>query len=318
MESSKKSLSSKHKYRDEDEYSEEEEGMQAKQNGNVESEEEDEEEEIDEHSKEEESESESNKSEDEEADESVKLLEFKKARKKAQEDAQALKNRIMLLEQENSKMLKKIKGTKKKAIEIMRIKNRKKEKEDERKRVEEFKRKQEEAKRERIRTDKKKREELMTVTKSGMNSASQIIAKNTKNMLKDLRENYKRKKQEERIEIKRNAQAIKNHKILAKNKKEQNDKKKRKEAKKRYVRQIEKELNIKDDIQFQIEELKKHENDLIMKLKSTGEQQNKAIFDLQKVLNGEIPTFMENEDYTDFDKEEARRKKKRRMIDDDA
>ena len=251
--------------------------------------------------------------EEEGVDESVKLLEFKKARKKAQEDAQALKNRIMLLEQENSKMKKKIKGTKKKAIEIMRIKNRKREKEDERKQLEKMKKEEELMKRQRIRQEKINREQKLNSFKKDQTSSSLIMAQNTKNMLKDLRETYKKKRVEEIQEVKRNAQAIKNIKILAKEKKRRLVKKKKKQAKQRYVKQIEKELNIKDDIQNQIEELKKRENELIVKLKNTGEQQNKAIFDLQKVLNGEIPTFLQVEDVDEYEKEESKKRKKRRI-----
>ena len=51
-----------------------------------------------------------------------------------------------------------------------------------------------------------------------------------------------------------------------------------------------------------------------MKLKNTGEQQNKAIFDLQKVLNGEIPTFLKVEDVDEFENEE-RRKKRKKIVD---
>ena len=126
-------------------------------------------------------------------DESVKLLEFKKARKKAEEDALALRNRIMLLEQENVKMMKKIKGTKKKAIEIMRIKNRKKEKEDEKRRLQKEKNEIKKMKKQRIQKIKREKEKLKQ-SQGNINSNSMLLAQNTKNMLKTLRENYRKKK----------------------------------------------------------------------------------------------------------------------------
>jgi hypothetical protein len=54
----------------------------------------------------------------------AKLLESKMLRKKAEEDAQLLANRIALLQQEERRALKKIEETKKKAMEIMDLKQR--------------------------------------------------------------------------------------------------------------------------------------------------------------------------------------------------
>ena len=58
-----------------------------------------------------------------------KLLEVKLARKKVEEDAQLLANRIALLEVEDKKAQKKIEETRKKAQEIMDLKTRNKENE---------------------------------------------------------------------------------------------------------------------------------------------------------------------------------------------
>lgn len=58
-----------------------------------------------------------------------KLLEVKLARKKVEEDAQLLANRIALLEVEDKKAQKKIEETRKKAQEIMDLKARNKENE---------------------------------------------------------------------------------------------------------------------------------------------------------------------------------------------
>ena len=70
-----------------------------------------------------------------------KLLATKIERKRAEESAQALNNRVQLLEQEEKKVLKKIDETRKKAQEIMELKNRNlqaaRDKEEKRKREEE-------------------------------------------------------------------------------------------------------------------------------------------------------------------------------------
>lgn len=58
-----------------------------------------------------------------------KLLEAKLARKKVEEDALLLSNRIALLEVEDKKAQKKIDETRKKAQEIMELKNRNRENE---------------------------------------------------------------------------------------------------------------------------------------------------------------------------------------------
>lgn len=70
-----------------------------------------------------------------------KLLEAKLARKKVEEDAQLLANRIALLEVEDKKAQKKIEDTRKKAQEIMDLKARNKETE---KQKQEFKKQKEE------------------------------------------------------------------------------------------------------------------------------------------------------------------------------
>lgn len=62
-----------------------------------------------------------------ERSESQRLDEAKKARKKIEEDARLLANRIALLENEEKKALKKIQETKKKAEEITTLKQRNKE-----------------------------------------------------------------------------------------------------------------------------------------------------------------------------------------------
>lgn len=54
----------------------------------------------------------------------AQLLESKLIRKKAEEDAQLLANRIALLQLEEKRAMKKIEETKKKAKEIMDLKNR--------------------------------------------------------------------------------------------------------------------------------------------------------------------------------------------------
>lgn len=55
-----------------------------------------------------------------------KLIDTKLARKKAEENALKLENRIKLLEKEKKKMMKKIQQVKQKALEIMKIKKRNK------------------------------------------------------------------------------------------------------------------------------------------------------------------------------------------------
>ncbi len=58
--------------------------------------------------------------------EAQRLDEAKKARKKMEDDAKLLANRIALLESEEKRALKKIQETKKKAEEIMSLKQRNK------------------------------------------------------------------------------------------------------------------------------------------------------------------------------------------------
>lgn len=59
--------------------------------------------------------------------EGYKLIDTKLARKKAEDNALKLENRIKLLEKEKKRMMKKIQQVKKKALQIMKIKKRNKE-----------------------------------------------------------------------------------------------------------------------------------------------------------------------------------------------
>ena len=65
----------------------------------------------------------------------AQLLESKMMRKKAEEDAQLLANRIALLQMEEKKAMKKIDETKKKAHEIIVLKERNLQKEKEKEKV---------------------------------------------------------------------------------------------------------------------------------------------------------------------------------------
>jgi len=60
-----------------------------------------------------------------------RLLHSKISRKKIELDAMALKNRIMLLENEESKVMQKIEETKRKALHIIQIKQRNREHDEE-------------------------------------------------------------------------------------------------------------------------------------------------------------------------------------------
>ena len=113
-----------------------------------------------------------------------KLIEMKKARQAAQENAKKLENRINLLNKEQQKVMRKVEAVRKKAKDIMKIKQRNEE--SQRKREEqELKRLQElQSKQQKIVEMKAEHEEKINISRQQQVASSQMLAKNTKEALR--------------------------------------------------------------------------------------------------------------------------------------
>ena len=65
-------------------------------------------------------------------------------------------------------------------------------------------------------------------------------------------------------------------------------------AKERYLQELEEELKKKTEYETKIRELEVRENELIEILQNTNQVEMHALEGLKKVLNGDMPDFLEN------------------------
>ena len=114
----------------------------------------------------------------------LKLMNAKKDRQKVEENAQKLENRVLLLEKERLRVLKKIEDVKKKAMEIMKIKQRAQEEETRRKEMEERRLEDLQMKQLKIQEMKTEHEERLNTSKFNSMTNSLVMAKTTKESLK--------------------------------------------------------------------------------------------------------------------------------------
>ncbi len=225
-----------------------------------------------------------------------KLIDTKKARKRVEDNYNKLENRINLLEKEKSRVLKKINNLKKKALEVMKV--RKRNAEIQKKRDDYQKKKQEDLikKQNEIQYLRAQQEEKLNASKFQKLSDSIRKAKNTKQGLETLRNEYHKKKQEILENNMMNAEAIRELKSNAKIKKQMFEEEKKKVAKKRYLEDVNDELEKKNELETKIKDLEKKENALIEALQQSNQLEMMAMEDLKKVINGEEPDFLQNLD----------------------
>ena len=110
----------------------------------------------------------------------LKLLEAKRERQRAEENAIKLENRINLLEKERQKALKKVDDVKKKALEIMKIKQRNQEIQQTRRDHQEKVQEDLQTKQIKIQEMKAEHEEKLNTSKFNTLSNSLVAAKSTK------------------------------------------------------------------------------------------------------------------------------------------
>lgn len=113
-----------------------------------------------------------------------KLIEMKKARMAAQENAQKLENRVNLLQKEQQRVLKKIEQVKRKAKDIMKIKQRNEELQKQREEIELKRQLELQEKQQKIQIIKNGTEEKINMSKFQTLASTKVLAQNNKESLK--------------------------------------------------------------------------------------------------------------------------------------
>jgi len=214
----------------------------------------------------------------------AQLLESKMIRKKAEEDAQLLANRIALLQLEEKKAMKKIEETKKKAQEIMDLKNRNSQIQREK---EELRRQKEEEEIRKTMQNKSTKEQIKMNQDNNRNHLFRRLKDDVDTMRKtkqDVKDFASTTKQQE---YSKNAQLVDT--IRSREKEAQERKKKQLEETKQkarleYQSKIEHEHTIKQKTDDLISRLEQQEIELIQRLQNTQSLQKKAFDELEKAL----------------------------------
>jgi len=215
----------------------------------------------------------------------TQLLESKMVRKKAEEDAQLLANRIALLQLEEKRAMKKIEETKKKAKEIMELKNRNLQQQREK---EELRRQKEEEDMRKLVQNKTFKEQVKVNQENNRNQLMRRLKDDVELMRKtkqDIKEQASQAKDEEYV---KNAQIA--NQIRIKEKEMQLKKKKtleeiKQKARLEYENKIEQELLLKEKTDELIARLEQQEMELIQRLQNTQSLQKEAFDDLEKALS---------------------------------
>lgn len=218
-----------------------------------------------------------------------RLLSSKLSRKKIELDAQALRNRILLLENEESKVVRKIEETKRKALNIMQIKQKSREHDDiqndhrEYKRGEYFERQvfAREMKTELQRGVEESRGEYFEETKSKANEI--------KDTLQKLRDRYRIQKKEEQLQNIQNANSIRLFEKEVEDLQRNIYKTVKDQAKVRYESEIQQEEHQKSKVLGDIDRLELKEQELIKRLKITQNTHQLALTDLERINKNQEP-----------------------------
>ena len=219
------------------------------------------------------------------------LLEAKRARKQADEDARLLANRIALLKQEEQKAWKKIEDTRKRAKEIMDMRARNQELQ--RQRDEARKLKEEEEQR-RIMETKARIENSKTAKVDAREKREQTAfeeASGVKWQKSQNRDTISRQRDEDVAKNKEVSRAIKDRERQMKERRVKLEEEKREKARAELERKIREETRAKQEREERIARMEQEEMELIQRLTNTQMLQKSAYEDLELALSGqaEVP-----------------------------
>lgn len=214
----------------------------------------------------------------------AQLLESKLIRKKAEEDAQLLANRIALLQLEEKRTMKKIDETKKKAKEIMDLKNRNMQKQMEK---EQLRKQKEEEEMRKMMQNKDVKEQIKANQENNRNQLLRRLKEDVDLMRKtkqDVKDQATMIKNEEYNKNAQIAEQIRNSKKEQLIRKQKTQEEIRQKARQEYEQKIEQERYLKEKTDSLIAQLEQQEMELIQRLQNTQSLQKDAFDDLERAL----------------------------------
>jgi hypothetical protein len=221
-------------------------------------------------------------------DEHSRLVEAKLMRKRVDEDARLLSNRIHLLKQEELKAIKKIEETKKKALEIVENRNRNLREEQKREISRKNKQEQEELK---FRMGHQQRETIRMIKRQANLFKIEQAMQEIKS-IKISKQNNLKKTQFKRFEDISNKAAlinkIKQQQHQAKLKREKFFEEKLEKTRADFLKKAEIENNYKKLKEEHLARLEQEEMELIQRLQNTQILQKSAYEDLETALSGQV------------------------------
>lgn len=215
------------------------------------------------------------------------LLEAKRARKQADEDARLLANRIALLKQEEQKAWKKIEDTRKRAKEIMDMRARNLELQRQR---EEARKLKEEEEQRRILETKARIENSKSAKLEARDKREQMAmeeATGVKYMKGQNRETISRQKHEDAVKNQEVSRAIREHERLMKDRRLKLEEEKRQKARAELEKKIREETRLRQEREERIARMEQEEMELIQRLTNTQMLQKSAYEDLEMALSGQ-------------------------------
>jgi len=206
-------------------------------------------------------------------------------RKKAEEDAQLLSNRIALLQIEEKKALKKIEETRKKAKEIMDLKVRNAEMQRQKEEARKQKEEEEMIKSMQNKMMKEQIKQNQTNTKNGLMQKLKGDVDQMRKTKRDSKEMNYMNKDETHLKNQQTMYAIKTQHQDLKTMKSKKLEDTKQQARIEYERKIDKEMLIKEQTEAKIAKLEQMEMELIQRLQNTQSIQKEAFDDLEKVIS---------------------------------
>jgi hypothetical protein len=209
-------------------------------------------------------------------------------RKRAEEDARLLANRIALLKQEESKAWKKIEDTRKRAKEIMETRARHLERA--RKKEEERRAKEEEEKLRQMQNRLQKQQQLQAKELAILSQKEKLSYEAS--TVREAKRFYKEKISTQQSEgLRQNTQVkleIKNKKKEAELRRQQEAEQRALRAKQELDRKIEEETKGRIEREKLVEQMEQEEIELIQRLQNTQLLQRSAYEDLELALSGQV------------------------------
>ena len=220
--------------------------------------------------------------------EHTKLAEAKQMRKRADEDARLLSNRISLLKQEEMKAMKKIEETRRKAQEIINVRNRNLEEQRKREEARKQKEFEDNIKMEENRKIRQQKRYLKDQANQYRLNKAIVDAQSLKTIKEKNIQAIEERRMEELSEKLMLKKQLKNQMTEAEEKKRRLIEEKKEKARMDNERRIEEENRVRREREEEVARMEQEELELIQRLQNTQLLQKSAYEDLENALAGQM------------------------------